>query len=171
MTFYIKHFDPAAKYTDFNKFSCNHPVIDKFVKSSLKKQVSQGLSVAYAVFEESKNNVDPDRFVGFYTLANHSVSLMSLGALELGSLPRTIPCVRLIMLGVNQADKGKGLGKGLMNHAFDVTKKLAQTSGCFGMYLDADPEALGVYLKLGFRLLDGDQSPKPSPMFLLVSSM
>lgn len=171
MTFYVTRFDSNAQYKNFNQFSCNLAVIDKFVKSNLKKQVNQGVCVAYTVLEAATVKGELDRFVGFYTLANYSIPLDRLTNLALGNLPRIIPCVRLIMLGVNQEDKGNGLGKALLLHAFDTTKSLAKSSGCFGMYLDADPGALPVYLKLGFELLEGDKSPSPSPMFLPISKM
>lgn len=172
MSFVVTRFDPAATYAGFNQFDCGHQVINKFVKSSLKKQVKQGLSVAYALLEEAQGGQGhADRFVGFYTLANHSIPLAGLSALQLGSLPKIIPCVRLIMLGVHQADAGKSLGRQLMNHALDVTKLSAQQIGCFGMYLDADADALAFYQKLGFQLLIGDLSPHPSPMFIPLSAI
>lgn len=171
--FVLERFDPEAKYAGYNQFDCQHAQINKFVKNSLKKQIRQGVSVAWAVLESGQGIVAPGRFVGFFTIANHSVSLDALSALQLGSLPRIIPCVRLIMLGVNHTDTGKGLGKMLMNHAFDLVKKCADNIGCYGMYLDADAGAVkkGFYQQLGFHFLEGDKSPDPSPMFIPISAI
>ena len=173
MSFVIARFDSAAKYAGYNQFDCQHPQINKFVKDSLKKQVKQSLSVAYVLLEEGQSPNSVDRFVGFFTIASHSVPVESLSALQLGSLPKFIPCVRLIMLGVNHSDGNKGYGKMLMNHALDITKTGAERIGCYGMYLDADAGAVakGFYQKLGFQLLEGDKSPTPSPMFIPVSSI
>lgn len=173
MSVVIARFDPSAKYAGYNQFDCQHPQINKFVKDSLRKQVKQGLSVAYALLEEAQGPNPVDRLMGFFTIANHSIPLETLSALQLGSLPRLIPCVRLIMLGVNHSDGNKGYGKMLMNHAFDITKTGAERIGCYGMYLDADAGAVakGFYQKLGFQLLEGDKSPTPSPMFIPVSSI
>ncbi|MYM82509.1 N-acetyltransferase [Duganella sp. FT50W] len=172
MSFVIARFDPSAKYAGYNQFDCQHQQINKFVKDSLKKQVKQGLSVAYALLEESQDANSDDRFVGFFTIASHSIPLDSLSALQLGSLPKVIPCVRLIMLGINHSDSNNGFGKMLMNHALDITKAGAAHIGCYGMYLDADAGAIakGFYQKLGFHLLDGDKSPAPSPMFIPIAS-
>jgi GNAT superfamily N-acetyltransferase len=172
MNVVIARFDPTAKYAAFNQFDCKHQQINKFVKDSLKKQVKQGLSVAYVLLEEGQNS-NPDRFIGFFTIANHSISVESLSNLQLGSLPKIIPCVRLIMLGINKDDANKGYGKKLMNHALDITQKAASQIGCYGMYLDADAEAVSknFYQKLGFIFLDGDKSPFPSPMFLPITSI
>lgn len=170
MGFFISRFDPAQKYAGFNQFDCRHHAINKFVKDSLKKQVKQGLSVAYALLEES-GNTEPDRFAGFYTIASHAIPLSALSGLQLGSLPKTIPCIRLIMLGIHSSDAKKGLGSQLMNHALDVVKSSAARVGCYGLYLDADAGAVDFYKKLGFVLLDGDKSPSPSPMFITLSAM
>jgi GNAT superfamily N-acetyltransferase len=163
MSFFIARFDPDARYAGYNQFDCQHHAINKFVKDSLKKQVRQGVSVAYAALEESG---DSHRFAGFFTLVNHSVPVAALSALQLGSLPKIIPCVRLVMLGVHQGDARKGLGRQLINHAFDIVKAGAQSIGSYGMYLDADATALHFYQKLGFKFLEGDKSPDPSPMFI-----
>ena len=173
MNVVIERFDPAGKYAGYNQFDCQHALINKFVKDSLKKQVKQGLSVAYALLEESPDAHSADRFVGFFTIANHSISLEALSTLQLGSLPRTIPCVRLIMLGINHNDARQGLGTDLMNYAFKITKESSKHIGCYGMYLDADAGAVakGFYQKLGFKFLEGDKSPNPSPMFIPTSAI
>ena len=166
--FFIARFDPASKYAGHRQFDCGHHQINKFATDSLKKQVRQGLSIAYVLLEKVQ---DAERFVGFYTIANHSIPLTALSALQLGGLPRTIPCVRLIMLGVHRNDAGQGFGKQLMNHALDVAKVGAQQIGSYGLYLDADAGAVDFYVKLGFHLLEGNKSPLPSPMFIPMSAI
>ena len=141
MSFFITRFDPGAKYGGYNQFDCQHAVINKFVKDSLKKQVKQGLSVAYALLEEDGAT---QRFAGFFTIASHTIALSALGALQRG---------------------------GLMNHALDIVKVGAQSIGSYGLYLDADAGAFGFYQKLGFVPLEGEKSPAPSPMFLPMSAI
>ena len=167
MSFIIELFDPQKIYTDYKKFNCGHSVIDSFVRSSLRNQIMQGFSVGYALLDTSQN----DRFVGFFTIANHSIPMNQLTALNLGSLPKTIPCVRLIMLGVNKRDSRAGLGKQLINLAFDFVKISSESIGCFGMYLDADHQAIDFYTSLGFSLLEGNKNPHPSPMFIPMSAI
>jgi GNAT superfamily N-acetyltransferase len=173
MNVVIERFDPAGKYAGYNQFDCQHALINKFVKDSLKKQVKQGLSVAYALLEEGQGADPSDRFVGFFTIANHSIPVETLSTLQLGSLPRIIPCVRLIMLGINHNDARHGFGTDLMNYAFKITKETSKHIGCYGMYLDADAGAVakGFYQRLGFQLIDGDKSPNPSPMFIPISAI
>jgi GNAT superfamily N-acetyltransferase len=167
MTVELSLFDPALTYTGQKQFDCDHKVINAFVHQSLKPQVKKSLSVAYVLTDASQDN----RFVGFYTIAQHTIDVSSLSVMQLGSLPRRIPCSRLAMLGVDKHYKGQQLGSKLMKHALLLTQQVAKQIGSFGMYLDADPLAVKFYQKLGFTLLEGDKSPEPSPMFVPFSAM
>jgi ribosomal protein S18 acetylase RimI-like enzyme len=171
MAHVIVRFDADGEYVGFGQFDCGHPVINRFVRGSLRKQVRQGLSVAWAIVEETREQGTSERFVGFYTIASHAVPLSLLGQLAVGSLPRVIPCMRLIMLGVDHRHARLGLGRQLVNHALDLMQAEAQHIGCYGLYLDADPGAVGFYRDLGFHLLEGDRSPSTAPMFITLSAL
>lgn len=167
MTVELSLYDPTQTYPGQKQFDCGHAVINAFVHNSLKPQVKKNLSVAYVLADTDHAN----RFVGFYTVAQHMVDVSTLSALQLGSLPHKIPCSRLVMLGIDSRYKGQQLGARLMKHALRLTQQVSAQIGGFGLYLDADPAAMLFYEKLGFTLLMGDQSPKPSPMFLGLSGM
>lgn len=160
-------YDPALTYIGQKQFDCEHAVISSFVHNSLKPQVKKSLSVAYVLTDCDEAN----RFVGFYTIAQHMINVSLLSALQLGSLPRTIPCSRLVMLGIEKRYKRQNLGLMLMKHALTVTRSVSKQIGGFGMYLDADPYAIGFYERLGFALLEGNRTPEPSPMFISLSSI
>ena len=165
--FELSLYDPTLTYAGQKQFDCDHAAINAFVHNSLKAQVKKNLSVAYVLTDAAHS----DRFVGFYTIAQHMIDVTALSALQLGSLPRKIPCSRLVMLGVDKHCKGQQLGSKLMKHALKLTQLIAKQIGSFGMYLDADPQALRFYQKLGFTLLVDDKTPEPSPMFLPLSAI
>lgn len=167
MTVELSLYDPTLTYTGQKQFDCGHAAINAFVHNSLKPQVRKSLSVAYVLTDAAQQN----QFVGFYTIAQHMIDVSALSTMQLGSLPRKIPCSRLVMLGVDTRFKGQQLGSKLMKHALQLTQRVAQQIGSFGMYLDADPAAVSFYQKLGFSLLVGDKSPEPSPMFLPLSAI
>ena len=167
MTVELSLYDPKLTYTGQKQFDCGHAAINAFVHNSLKPQVRKSLSVAYVLTDAAQQN----QFAGFYTIAQHMIDVSALSALQLGSLPRKIPCSRLAMLGVDSQCKGQQLGSKLMKHALHLTREVAKQIGSFGMYLDADPLALSFYQKLGFTLLVGDKSLEPSPMFLPISAI
>ena len=167
MTVELSLYDPKLSYTGQKQFDCGHADINAFVHNSLKPQARKSLSVAYVLTDAA----DGHRFVGFYTIAQHMVDVSSLSALQLSSLPRKIPCSRLVMPGVDSRCKGQQLGSKLMKQALQLTQQVARQIGSFGMYLDADPLAVRFYQKLGFTLLAGDKTPEPSPMFLPLSAI
>jgi GNAT superfamily N-acetyltransferase len=167
MTIALSLYDPELVYTEQKKFDCGHAVINSFVHNSLKPQVKKHLSAAYVLTDRTAQ----DRFVGFYTIAQHTLDVSSLSEMQLGSLPRRIPCSRLIMLGVDKRYKGQFLGSRLMKHAMQLTQSVSRQIGSFGMYLDADAGALSFYQKLGFTLLSADLSPEPSPMFMPLAAI
>jgi hypothetical protein len=167
MTVKIERFDATKKYTDINKFDCNNSIVNKFVHNSLKSQVKAGTSVAW-VLVDTENQ---DKFVGFYTLMMSQISQHLLTSIWSQSLPSMVPCVRLVMLGVDIKYKGNNYGKGLMKHALLETKKAADVIGCRGMYLDSDPSVASFYTGLGFSILETPNDPKsPIPMFLFKES-
>lgn len=167
MTVVLSVFDPERVYVDHKKFDCGHATINKFARDSLKAQVRKSLSVAYVLTDSSEN----DKLVGFFTIARHAIDVSKLTSLQVGSLPRQIPCSRLAMLGVDMAYKKRNLGMQLMREAFLATKTIAKVAGCYGLYLDADPGAIGLYQKLGLVLLEGDLCPAASPMFIPMASI
>ena len=167
MTVKIEKFDPTKKYKDLKKFDCGHQTINKFVNNSLKPQVNAGTSVAWALLDTANN----DKFVGFYTLMMSYVNQSLLSNLSNQSFPSMVPCVRLVMLGVDVAYKRNNYGSRLMKHALGETKKAANIAGCRGMYLDADAGAISFYTKLGFSALETPDNPlSPTPMFLFTES-
>jgi len=167
MTIELSLYDPARSYPGQKQFDCGHELINGFVRNSLRPQVKKNLSVAYVLTDAAQDG----RLIGFYTLSQHMVDVSLLTSLQLGSLPRKIPCARLVMLGVDEHYKGQQLGSKLIKHALLTTQSVARQIGSFGLYLDADPLAVDFYLKLGFALLEGNKAPEASPMFLTLSSI
>ena len=167
MSVQFSRLDPDKLYAERKQFDCEHAVINKFVHDSLIPQVKKNLSVAYVLTDPENDH----KLAGFFTVASHAIDAPLLSVLQLGSLPRRIPCVRLIMLGIDKNYKGRDLGRRLMKQALKITKESSSQIGCFGMYLDADAGAVGFYSKLGFALLEGDKSPQTSPMFVAAKSI
>ena len=162
--FVIEKFEPTLSYFQQKKFDCGNRVINKFVHSSLKKQVNQNLSQAYVLLNTHKN----DRFSAFYTLTSFKLQADELEMLSKGSLPRDIPCVRLVMLGVDLSLQGQGIGRKMMSDALRRVHKASKEIGIYGLYLDADPNATDFYLSLGFTRLDSGGSDEVAKMFLSI---
>ncbi len=162
--FVIVKFEPTTSYFQQKKFDCGNRIINKFVHSSLKKQVSQHFSQAFVLLDLEEN----ERFSAFYTLTSFKLQANELERLSKGSLPRDIPCVRLVMLGVNLSLQGHGIGRKMVSDALHRVHRASKDIGIYGLYLDADPAATNFYLSLGFTRLDDGGSDDIAKMFLSI---
>ena len=117
--FIIEQYDTGKTYFRQKKFDCGNKIINKFVHSSLKKQISQHFSQAYVLLDTGNSEC----FSAFYTLASFKLSAPELDKLSQGSLPRDIPCVRLVMLGVDKSLQGQGIGKKMLEWAIERAKQ------------------------------------------------
>jgi GNAT superfamily N-acetyltransferase len=167
MSIVISVYDPSITYAEQKKFDCGNAVINAFVRGSLKQQVRRGLCVAHVLTDTA----NADRFVGFYTITQFNIDVSLLSVMTPGSLPSSVPCSRVVMLGVDKAYQKKKLGARLMKHALSTAKSVAALAGSFGVYLDADPAAFSFYVALGFVALEGNKSPDSSPMFLPITAI
>jgi GNAT superfamily N-acetyltransferase len=113
-----------------------------------------------------------DRIVGFATVAPSVVSTSATSPKRHRTLPSyPLPVLRLARLAVDERAKGQGLGSELLRFVFVLARRLAADFGCIGVVVDAKPEAVAFYERLGFLRLEvaagqlGDR-PEPLPMFL-----
>ena len=168
----IQTYDGMKSAGKVGGFDCGIAAINKFVAGSLKQQVSAKTSVAWVLTDHAKLNPTSQQpfFAGFYTLTMSSVDQSLVRASAPDSLPRQVPCTRLVMLGVDNTYQHQGLGCRLMKHALKQTMIATTLAGCRGMYLDADPGALNFYLSLGFQQLSLTPQNGSFPMFLFGES-
>jgi GNAT superfamily N-acetyltransferase len=74
-------------------------------------------------------------------------------------------------LAVDERRRGQGIAQALLRCVFALAHKMAAELGCVGLIVDAKPDAVAFYSRLGFVPLDvvagqlGDR-PQPLPMFL-----
>lgn len=162
-------YDGTQKVTGIKGFDCGNTVINKFVHSSLKAKGKSANSAVTVLLDESKEL----KLVGFYTISAHSLERdgYSLTAL-LGSLPRNVPVLKLDMLGVDINYQKQGHGEELVALAMEKTAVLAKAIGCYGLFLDADRDALSFYKKLGFVPIgQPDETYGSTPMFLHLNAI
>ena len=79
--------------------------------------------------------------------------------------------LRLARLAVDDRAKGRGGGSLLLRSVLVLARQMSVDYGCAGVLVDAKPESVECYAKLGFLQLEavagelGDR-PRPIPMFL-----
>ena len=79
-------------------------------------------------------------------------------------------------LAVDEKAQGRGIGSALLRFAFILARRMAADVGCVGLVVDAKPEAVAFYEKLGFVVLGVDAGqlgdrPEPLPMFLEIGNI
>jgi GNAT superfamily N-acetyltransferase len=116
--------------------------------------------------------VDDGIILGFATVAPSEIAGDELPETRRKRLPRyPLPVLRLARLASHEDARGRGVGSTLLRAVFTLTLQMADDFGCVGLVVDAKPDAIAFYEKLGFVRLEtragllGDR-PEPSPMFL-----
>lgn len=121
--------------------------------------------------------VDAGTIVGFATVAASEIAPQTMVPLKRKRLPKyPVPVLRLARLAVDERAKGKGIGTLLLRAVFALAQRMAGDVGCAGVLVDAKPDAVAFYKRLGFVELDavagelGDR-PQPMPMFLALDEV
>ena len=109
---------------------------------------------------------------GYATVAASEISPDAMPARHRKRLPRyPLPVLRLARLAVAETARGQGVGSLLLRTVFQLATRLAADVGCVGVVVDAKPDAVAFYRRLGFvalALIAGElgDRPAPTPMFL-----
>jgi GNAT superfamily N-acetyltransferase len=110
--------------------------------------------------------------LGFATVAPSEIAVDGLPETRRKRLPRyPLPVLRLARLATHEQARGRGVGSTLLQAVFTLALQMADDLGCVGVVVDAKPDAILFYEKLGFSPLDvragqlGDR-PEPVAMFL-----
>ncbi|WP_368752464.1 GNAT family N-acetyltransferase [Klebsiella pneumoniae] len=149
-------------YPGIKHFDCGNAVINSFVRGSLKKSVKDGNCAAKALIDESSGEL-----IGVCSFSAYSLAKEKLAGVISGSLPNDVGVVRLTMLGVATKEQKKGYGIILMTEFLDQVKVIHQALPIKGVYLDADPDAVNFYARLGFvELNEPPNAFGAKPMFL-----
>ena len=152
---------------DRARFRSGNPDLDRFLALYAgQNQFRHHIGTTYVAIDEA------GVIAGYATVAASEISPDALPATKHKRLPKyPLPVLRLARLAVDERAKGKGVGSLLLRAVLVVGAQMAKDVGCVGVVVDAKPEAVAFYEKLGFVRLGvvagelGDR-PQPLPMFL-----
>ena len=159
---FLEKYDVTQKYT-IKHFDCGNAIINKSLEN-LKKQVIDHYIQAY-VLVTSEN-----RIIGFYSLCNFAIAKSNFEQ-ALQRSPLNVPCLRLIMLGIDQHYQGLKFGSKLLKHALKITYEVSKDIGTKGLYLDAVEGKHDFYKHLGFQAIAGLKEHNELPMFLTIEAI
>jgi GNAT superfamily N-acetyltransferase len=152
---------------DRSGFQSGNIELDRFfIRYAGQNQFRHHLGTTYVAVD------DDGSIAGFVTVTASELAPSDLPRKRSKALPRyPVPVLRLARLAVDRRVAGRGVGSVLVQWLMLLAQRMAGEIGCVGILVDAKPESLSFYEKLGFEPLQvvagqlGDR-PSPSPMFL-----
>ncbi|MFE8595949.1 GNAT family N-acetyltransferase [Archangium violaceum] len=151
---------------DRSDFRSGNVDLDRFFQRYAgQNQFRHHIGTTYVALEDGT-------IAGFVTVTPSEITVAELPVPQRRKLPQyPLPVLRLARLAVDERARGRGIGSTLLRAVFVLTHRMADEFGCLGVVVDAKPEAVPFYEKLGFIDLGaraghlGDR-PEPRPMFL-----
>jgi len=161
-----------SRTDDRSTFRSTSPELERFFRQYAgQEQFKHSIGITYVAVEAT------GLILGFVTVA--------AGALEADEIPSAIrkrlpahpvPVLRLARLATHADFLGQGVGRELTHFVFQLALEQSARVGCLGIVVDAKPESVDFYAKLGFvelTPLEGksDARPQPTPMFLWIRTI
>ncbi len=139
--------EPITQDHDISHFSCGLSTVDSYLKNWRIRNPAFETAKIYVLTEEGSREV-----LGFYTLSTSSVDATAVPpdfAVKIENA--SAPTVLVGRLGVSYEYSRQGLGSLLMAHALGQARKIKELAGTCALVVDANPEAVPFYRKLGFK--------------------
>ncbi|MEZ4405095.1 MAG: GNAT family N-acetyltransferase [Polyangiales bacterium] len=136
-------------------FRSGEPRLDGYLKRYAKENDAARRSATWLALEEG-------RVAGFLTVVPGSVR----SALLTGTLPDLpgypAPVLLLARMATDKRWKGRGVGTRLLRTTYEAALAQADAFGCVGVFVDAKPDAVAFYAKLGFATVEPPATPEAS---------
>lgn len=153
---------PLDARHDLAAFDCEVAALNHYLKNfALQNQRSQ----AARTYVTTRSN----RVVGYYTLAAASARREETSTrVARGLAAHPVPVILLARLAVDRAEKGQGIGAGLLKDALARVLQAADIVGCRAVMVQAkDEDARAFYQRFGFERSTSD----PFRLFLLLKDI
>ena len=138
--------EPLTGEHELAEFDCGKPSLNHWLKTRALSNQTKGFTAVIVVHEAK-------RVVGFYGLAPSAVVPDALPrSIRTGQPPDPVPCLLLGQLATDREWAGRGIGTGLVKHAFLRAAGAAQLIGGRALMAHAvDLEAAGFWRRRGFQ--------------------
>ncbi len=137
--------EPLTSAHDVSAFSCGKPALDHWLRTRALSNREKGFTAVMIVHDDG-------RVVGYYGLAPTAVVPGALPrAIRTGQPPDPVPCLLLGQLATDLSWSGRGVGTGLLKHAFIRSVAAAELVGGRALVVKAiDEDAAGFWRRRGF---------------------
>jgi predicted N-acetyltransferase YhbS len=154
------------------EFRSGNDDLDRFFhRHAASNQFAEHIGTTYVAA------ADDGRILGFVTVAGASIKADSTATTRKRRLPSyQLPALRLARLAVGAGVQKKGIGSLLVRYTFALALEQAARVGCIGVLVDAKPESVDFYTRLGFEPVDAVEGtalshPETTPVFLNISTI
>ncbi len=153
---------PLEPAHDLSAFDCGVPALNDYLKKFALQNLRSQSARTYVATRGGA-------VVGYYTLAAGSARREETPArVAKGLAAHPVPVILLAHLAVDRAERGKGLGAGLLKDALLRAVQAADIIGCRAVMVHAkDDAAKAFYQRFGFEASPAD----PFRLFLLMKDI
>lgn len=156
--------EPLGARHDREGFDCGSAELNDYLKKTARQHIDKGLSKTFVLVDEA----EPERILGFLTLAVCEVQAQSLPPKLAKKYPQHVPAAKLARLAVAKDRQRGGLGKLMMVHALRQAIRVSDSVGIIGFFVDAKNEdARRYYEQYGFVALPDS----PLKLFLPLATL
>ena len=157
---------PLRDTDDRTAFRSGDADLDRFLaKYAGQNQFRHHIGVTYIA-------LGPGRIIGYATVAAGTLEAENLPESRRRKLPGyPLPVLRLARLAVDVTEQNRGVGTALPRHVFHLAIEMSERFGCVGIVVDAKPEAVDFYARLGFspiELVGGRMASRPEPLAMFL---
>jgi len=116
--------------------------------------------------------LDGNVIVGYMTVAPAEINIEDLPQRAKRRLPRyPLPVLRLARLAVDERARGRGVERALLRATLRFATRMQVELGCVAVVVDAKPDAVNLYERLGFERfepVEGALQSRPAPVSLVL---
>ncbi|WP_157981257.1 GNAT family N-acetyltransferase [Aliidiomarina iranensis] len=134
---------PSKAVGTLKQFDCGDKFLNEFARKQLIKNDKKNLHKGFVAIADEK-------VVGYVTTKVSSLVRSFLGQ---PGLPNSVPVLSLEQIATDVRYQRCKIGSRLLNEVLQVTIKVSQVTGVYGLQLWAHPSALNFYNTLGFSAL------------------
>ena len=169
VSFKIRRLEPGDHRTAFR--SGNVDLDRFFLRYAGQNQFRHHIGTTYVAVDAAGT------IAGFATVTASEIAPEAMAPTKRRRLPKyPVPVLRLARLAVDERANGRGIGSLLVGSILVLAMQMADDIGCVGVLVDAKPESVAFYERLGFLRLEGvagelGDRPTPLPMFLEVGQL
>jgi len=152
--------EPLLATHDIERFDCDEPVLNEWLKKRALKNENAGASRTFVVCH---NNGSHNPVVGYYVLATGSVMHKDAPSKVRRNMPQPIPVMVLGRLAIDKKHQSIGIGRGLLRDAILRTLSVSKQASIKALLVHAlSKTAHKFYQQCGFT-----ESPLDSMVLMI----